>query len=74
MTRPKVNGVPKSKRVEIEEICEDLGIGRSLAYEEIRSGRIPSITMGARRRIVPRAAYEKWLATAGMESVGAVSA
>lgn len=57
----KTDTVPKSKRVEVAEICADLGISRSLAYAEIRAGRIPSITLGGRRRVIPRAAYERWL-------------
>lgn len=44
----------------VEEAAEVLGISRSLAYEGVHSGEIPSITVG-RRILIPRAALEEWL-------------
>ena len=41
--------------VSVERTAECLGIGRSLAYEAVRSGEIPSIRVGSRIR-VPTAA------------------
>jgi excisionase family DNA binding protein len=36
----------------VQEAAEQLGIGRTLAYELIREGRLPSIKLG-NRRLVP---------------------
>lgn len=44
----------------VEEAAKVLGIGRGTAYEGVRTGQIPSITVG-RRRLVPRAALLKLL-------------
>ena len=48
----------------VEEAGEALGIGRNLAYELVRQGRIPTIRMGARRLVVPVAALNKLLESA----------
>jgi len=55
----------RSVRVPITEVCRDLGISRSLAYEMLRQQRIPCISLGRRRKIIPRAAYDHWLSTCG---------
>ena len=39
----------------VEQAARELGISRSLAYEAVRVGEIPSIKIG-RRVLVPRAA------------------
>ena len=44
----------------IEEAAEILGIGRSSAYQAVRSGEIPTVRVG-RRLLVPRAALERML-------------
>ncbi len=44
----------------IPEVAAALGIGRNSAYEAVRRGDIPSITVG-RRRLIPRAAFERLL-------------
>ena len=41
-----------------------LGLSRGLMYEAIRTGQIPSISIG-RRILIPRAALEKLLANPG---------
>jgi excisionase family DNA binding protein len=45
----------------IEEAAQVLRIGRSKAYELIRSGELPVVRIGRAVR-VPRAALEKWVA------------
>lgn len=44
----------------VEEAAELLGVGRTSAYEGVRSGEIPAIRVG-RRWLVPRAAFMKFL-------------
>lgn len=50
----------------VEEAGRLLGIGRSLAYEAVSRGEIPTIRVG-KRLLVPRAAFEKMLAQAGQQ-------
>lgn len=45
----------------VVEMAQILGIGRSTAYEAVRSGRIPTIRLG-RRFLVPKLAIESILA------------
>ncbi len=47
----------------VEEAAGLLRISRGLAYEIVRSGRLPSIRLG-RRLLVPRSALERMLAEA----------
>jgi excisionase family DNA binding protein len=47
----------------VEEAAASLGISRASAYEAVRRGDIPAIRIG-RRILVPRAALEKFLASA----------
>jgi excisionase family DNA binding protein len=49
-------GQPRVLRV--EEAARLLGIGRSLAYELIRTGRLRSIKIGS-RRLIPLAAIDE---------------
>ncbi len=42
------------------EVAEALGVGRTTAYELIRTGRLPTIRVGRSVR-VPRAELERWL-------------
>lgn len=50
--------------VTVEEAARLLGIGRGLAYEMVRVGRIPSIRFG-RRLLIPRRALERLLGEVG---------
>ena len=43
---------PKPIAVPVKETCRLLGIGNTLAYELIASGRLKSITIGRRRLIL----------------------
>ena len=46
----------------VEEAARLLRISRGLAYEMVRTGRLPSIRLG-RRLLVPRPALERMLGT-----------
>ncbi len=46
----------------VEEAAGLLRISRGLAYEMVRTGRLPSIRLG-RRLLVPRPALERMLGT-----------
>jgi len=48
----------------VDELARELGVGRMAIYEGLRAGKIPSIRLG-KRFILPRAAIEKWLLSAG---------
>jgi excisionase family DNA binding protein len=52
------NGTPLLLRV--EEVAELLRLGRSTVYDLIMTEQIPSIKVGAARR-VPLAALEQWI-------------
>lgn len=51
----------EKKAWSIQEVAEMLQISVSLAYSMARTGQIPSKTLGSRRRIVPKDAFELWL-------------
>jgi excisionase family DNA binding protein len=53
----------------VEEAAKLLGIGRALAYEMARTGKLPTIRFG-RRLVVPRRAVERLLENAGTPSAG----
>lgn len=48
-----------------EEIISELKgvVGRTLVYRMLKTGEIPSKLVGSKKRIVPRAAFEAWIAT-----------
>ncbi|SCG19734.1 transcriptional regulator, AlpA family [Micromonospora echinofusca] len=46
----------------VEEAARALGIGRSLVYELIRSGRLRSFKVGS-RRLIPAAAIDEVITT-----------
>jgi excisionase family DNA binding protein len=52
----------------VDRLAEELGICRRKAYEGLRNGEIPSIRLG-KRFVLPRAAIEAWLRSAGRSSV-----
>jgi excisionase family DNA binding protein len=55
--------MPARMTYTIPEVAEILGVSRATAYECVRRGEIPALTLG-RRRVVPRAAVESLLASA----------
>lgn len=48
----------------VQEAARALGIGRGSAYQAVRRGELPVIRLG-KRLVVPRAALERLLASAG---------
>jgi len=48
----------------VEEAGQRLGISRCLAYNLAKSGDLPTLRLG-RRYVVPVAAFDAWLASAG---------
>lgn len=44
----------------IKEVAELLGISRSLAYEMIKTKKLPVLTLG-RRKVVPKTQLEQWI-------------
>lgn len=44
----------------VEEVATVLGISRGLAYEMVKTGKIPSVRFG-KRVLIPRRALEKLL-------------
>ena len=49
--------------VTIEDVMEMLGIGRTLAYDIIRNGRLKTVKIG-KRYIIPKQSVINFLATA----------
>ena len=58
----------------IEEAAGFLGISRWLAYELARTGELPTVRLGKRRLLVPRAALDRMLEGAGERTGGAATA
>ena len=56
--------IVEKRTISVEEAGQYLGIGRSAAYEGVRSGDIPAIRIG-RRWLVPVAALDRMLNQAG---------
>lgn len=51
----------------VAQAAKKLGLSRPLAYQAVNNGQIPSIRIG-RRILVPVAALEKLLASAGSQA------
>ena len=56
----------------IPEVAQLLGISRSTAYECVRRGEIPALSLG-RRKVIPRAALDALLTTEAASTAGASS-
>lgn len=48
------------KTYTVLEVAQILGISKSLCYELIKRGKIPSLDIG-RRRIIPKKRFDDWL-------------
>jgi len=48
----------------VGELAAELGINRAGTYKALREGTIPAIRLG-KRFVIPRAAIQEWLRTAG---------
>lgn len=51
-----------------EEVAAMLGLSKSQVYALIADGTIPSLPVGIRKRLVPKGAFDEWLASAGREA------
>ena len=45
----------------VQEMAECLGIGRNMAYELVKNGKVPFLKIGRQIRI-PKRAFDAWLA------------
>lgn len=54
----------------VTEFCRAAGIGRTTAYAEIKSGRLHSVTCGA-RRLIPVSELTAWLERLAADMSGA---
>ena len=45
----------------VDAVCERTGLGRSRVYDELRTGRLASLKVGA-RRLIPVDALRAWIA------------
>lgn len=59
----KGSGMTERMTLTVAEAAKSIGISRNLAYELVRQGQIPSLRLGQKRVVVPRAALEEFLAT-----------
>ena len=57
------------RTLSVSEAARVLGISRAHAYDCVRSGELPSITLG-RRVVVPRQAIEELLARGSSDDSG----
>lgn len=62
----EVNVTDIKKLLTVAEAAHRLSIGRSRAYAEIMSGRLPSVKIGA-RRLVPAAALDEYITSLSEE-------
>ena len=52
---------PESLLLRVSEAAEMCGIGRSLLYQMISAGQIPTVTCGKRACRIPRQWLEAWI-------------
>jgi excisionase family DNA binding protein len=53
----------------VDELAAELHLSRKLTYDGLNSGTIPAIRIG-KRFVIPRAAVQDWLRSAGRPAVG----
>jgi excisionase family DNA binding protein len=46
----------------LSEVAQQYRLGRDFVRCAVRTGQIPSIPVGSRKRVVPRIAVERWIA------------
>ena len=51
----------KEYAISVEEAARRLGVGRNLAYEMARTGKLPVLRFGTRRLLVPVEALQEML-------------
>jgi excisionase family DNA binding protein len=59
MNQQDFDGTPRGA-FSVRDFCEWAGIGRTMLYEEIKTGRLAAKKFG-RRTIIPRTEAERWL-------------
>ena len=45
----------------VTEAAQIIGISRSLAYQMANEGKLPTILVGVRKNVIPKAALDQWL-------------
>lgn len=69
MTRPSCTPVPERHLYRIPEAMQLLSMSRSVIYEQIRSGRLRTVSQG-RARLVPKVAIVEYVNLLIRESEG----
>jgi excisionase family DNA binding protein len=69
VTRPSCAPVPERHLYRVPEAMQLLSMSRSVIYEQIRSGRLRTVTQG-RARLVPKAAIAEYVTLLIRESEG----
>jgi hypothetical protein len=52
----------KKRALSVDAFCDLYSVGRTLAYAELTSGRLKSITIG-RKRLIPSEDAESWFSS-----------
>ena len=60
--------------ITVDEAARRLGVGRNLGYQMAKRGQLPTIRCGAKRLVVPLAAFERLLVESGLEGEPAPAA
>jgi excisionase family DNA binding protein len=58
---PKMATASERRTYDVEEAGRMLGISRNAAYAAVKDGTIPSIKIGPKRIVVPKAAFDRLL-------------
>ena len=61
--------VPNKKAFTVSEFCEVYSIGKTLAYQEIKEGRLKKAKIG-KRTLIPAKSAEEWLQQALLSAGG----
>lgn len=51
----------EKRTLTVTEAAQIIGISKSLAYKMANEGRLPTIKVGTRKHVIPKAALEQWL-------------
>jgi hypothetical protein len=57
-----IQSAPQREAFSIDEFCTAYGIGRTLAYAEMKAGQLKPVKIG-RRTLIPVSAAADWLAS-----------
>ena len=60
VTNDAINEKPKRSAISVTEVSKLLGLSRSVIYEAVHTGQIPSIRIGS-RILIPRVALSRFL-------------